>query len=160
MSKINQNHNKMTKKLFIIAIASTFLMTSCATIFTGTKDTIRFDSNPQGAKVYMDGLAVCRTPCTTQVKRSLSDKLAEIRLDGYETRVITLDRKFNTVSIVNLGFVIGWGIDAATGSLMKYDRKGYEIELEKDKRTSMIENPSKIEINTKTKIVEVFVAEK
>jgi hypothetical protein len=43
---------------------------------------------------------------------------------------------------------------------MKYDRKGYEIELEKDKRTSMIENPSKIEINTKTKIVEVFVAEK
>lgn len=150
----------MKSKLLILAIASTFLMTSCATIFTGTKDTIRFDSNPQGAKVYIDGLEVCKTPCTTQVKRSLSDKLAEIKLDGYETRVITLDRKFNAVSIINLGSLIGWGIDAATGSLMKYDKKGYDIELEKDNRTSLLQNPSKIEINTDTKIVDVYVAQK
>jgi hypothetical protein len=150
----------MKSKLFIIVLASTFFMTSCATIFTGTKDTIRFDSTPQGAKVYIDGLKVCKTPCTTQVKRSLSDKLAEMKLDGYETRVITLDREFNAVSIINLGFLIGWGIDAATGSLMKYDKKGYDIELEKDNRTSMLENPSKIEINTDTKIVDVYVAQK
>jgi len=150
----------MKSKLFIIVLASTFFMTSCATIFTGTKDTIRFDSTPQGTKVYIDGLEVCKTPCTTQVKRSLSDKLAEMKLDGYETRVITLDREFNAVSIINLGFLIGWGIDAATGSLMKYDKKGYDIELEKDNRTSMLENPSKIEINTDTKIVDVYVAQK
>ena len=150
----------MKSKLFILAIASTFLMTSCATIFTGTKDTIRFDSNPQGAKVYIDGLEVCKTPCTTLVKRSLSEKLAEIKLDGYETRVITLDRKFNAVSIINLTSLIGWGIDAATGSLMKYDKKGYDIELEKDKRTSLLQNPSKIEINTDTKIVDVYVVQK
>lgn len=150
----------MRSKLFIIVIASTLFMTSCATIFTGTKDTIRFDSTPQGAKVYIDGLEVCETPCTTQVKRSLSDELAEIKLDGYETPVITLDKEFNAVSVINLGFLIGWGIDAATGSLMKYDRKGYDIELEKDNRTSMIENPSKIEINTDSKIVDVYVAQK
>jgi hypothetical protein len=90
----------------------------------------------------------------------LSDKLAEMKLDGYETRVITLDREFNAVSIINLGSVIGWGIDAATGSLMKYKKKGYDIELEKDNRTSMLENPSKIEINTDTKIVDVYVAQK
>ena len=142
----------MKSKLFIIVLASTFFMTSCATIFTGTKDTIRFDSTPQGAKVYIDGLEVCKTPCTTQVKRSLSDKLAEMKLDGYETRVITLDREFNAVSIINLGFLIGWGIDAATGSLMKYNKKGYDIELEKENRTSMLENPSKIEINTDKKL--------
>jgi len=150
----------MKSKLLILAIASTFLMTSCATIFTGTKDTIRFESNPQGAKVYIDGLEVCKTPCTTLVKRSLTNKLAEIKLDGYETRVITLDRKFNVVSIINFGSLIGWGIDAATGSLMKYDRKGYEIELEKVNKTSLLQNPSKIEINTKTKIVDLYVAQK
>ncbi|MCP4551850.1 MAG: PEGA domain-containing protein [Bacteroidetes bacterium] len=150
----------MKSKLFTLVIASTFLMASCATIFTGTKDAIRFDSNPQGASVYIDGLEVCKTPCTTQVKRSLSDKLAEIKLDGYETRVITLDRKFNAVSIINLGSLIGWGIDAATGSLMKYDRKGYEIELEKNNKTSLLTNPSKIEINTDTKIVDVYVTQK
>jgi len=150
----------MKSKLFILSIVSTFLMTSCATIFTGTKDTIRFDSNPQGAEVYLDGLEVCKTPCTTLVKRSLSDKLAEIKLDGYETRVITLDRKFNPVSIINLGSLLGWGIDAATGSLMKYNKKGYDIELEKDNRTSLLNNPSKIEINTDTKVVDVYVTQK
>jgi hypothetical protein len=55
---------------------------------------------------------------------------------------------------------LGWGIDAATGSLMKYDRKGYDIELEKDNRTSLLKSPSKIEINTETKIIDVYVTEK
>ncbi len=148
----------MKGKLFILAIVSVFLMTSCATIFTGTKDTLRFDSNPQGAKVYIDGLEICKTPCTTVVKRSLSDKFAEIRLEGYETRVITLDRTFNVVSVINLGSLLGWGIDTATGALMKYDRKGYYVKLEKDNRTSLLQNPSRIEINTDTKIVNVYVA--
>ena len=150
----------MKSKLFILAIVTIFLMTSCATIFTGTKDIIRFDSNPQGAKVYIDGIQVCITPCTTSVRRSLSEKLAEIKLDGYETRVIGLSQEFNTVSIINLGNLLGWGIDVATGSLMKYDRKGYDIELEKDNRTSLLQNPSKIEINTETKIIDVYVTEK
>lgn len=149
----------MKSTLFILAMVSTFLMTSCATNFTGTQDTIRFDSNPQGAKVYIDGLEVCKTPCSTPVKRSIFNKLAEIKLEGYETRVITLDRKLNAVSILNLGSLVGWGIDAATGALIKYDRKGYEIELEKDKRTSYLYNPSKVEINTVTKHVDVYLAE-
>jgi hypothetical protein len=150
----------MKSKLFILAIVSTFLMTSCATIFTGTKDTIRIDSNPEGAKVYIDGIQVCKTPCTTTVQRSLSDKLLKIKLAGYETRVIGLTKEFNTVSIINLGNLIGWVIDAATGSLIKYDKKGYDIELEKDNRTSLLQNPSKIEINTETKIVDVYVTKK
>lgn len=149
----------MNKKLLILTVLTTFLMTSCATIFTGTKDTLTFNSKPEGASVYIDGLEVCKTPCTTQVKRSLSDKIAEIKLDGYETRVITLDREFNVVSVINLGSLIGWGIDAATGSIMKYGKKGYEIELEKDNKTSLLENPTKIEINTKDKNVAVYVAE-
>ena len=150
----------MKSKTLILVIALTFLMTSCATIFTGTKDVIHFDSNPQGAKVHLDGLEVCKTPCTTLVKRSLSEKLAEIKLDGYETRVITLDRKFNAVSIINLRCLLGWGIDAATGAIMKYNRKGYDIELEKDKKTTLLQNPSKIEINTRTKNVNVYVVQK
>ena len=136
-----------------------FLMTSCATIFTGTKDTIRFDSNPQGAKIYIDGIEVCKTPCTTQIKRTLSAKFVQ-KLDEYETRVVTLDREFNPVSIINLGSLLGWAIDAATGSLMKYDRKAYNIELEKGNRTSMLQSPSKIEINTDEKIVDVYVFQK
>ncbi len=152
-----KNIIKMKGKSFILAIVSVFLMTSCATIFTGTKDTLRFDSNPQGARVYVDGLEVGKTPCTTSVKRSLTEKFAEIRLEGYETRVITLDRTFNVVSVINLGSFLGWAIDAATGALIKYDRKGYFVDLEKDDENLLLKNSSKIEINTDTKIVNVYV---
>ena len=148
----------MKHKILFLALTITFLMSSCATILTGTRDTIRFDSNPKGAIVYLDGLEVCKTPCSTLVKRSISEKFAEIKLDEYETRVITLDRKFNAVSIINLTGILGWGIDAATGALMKYDRKSYDIKLDKEKRTSL-NNPAKIEINTNKKTVDVYVSE-
>ncbi len=132
------------KKVYILLAAIALTMTSCATIFTGSKDTLRFDSNPEGATVLIDGIEVCKTPCTTKVKRSLSDKLAEIRLENYETRVITLDREFNAVSVLNLGFLLGWGVDAATGALMKYDKKAYDIELE-SKEVVSLENIQRLE---------------
>lgn len=144
------------KKVYILLAAVALSLTSCATIFTGSKDTLRFDSDPEGATVLIDGLEVCKTPCTTQVKRSLSDKLAEIKLENYETRVITLDREFNAVSVLNLGFLLGWGIDAATGALMKYDRKGYDIELESKKVVSL-ENIQKLEFDTGEKSLNVYV---
>lgn len=148
----------MKKSIYILGATMLFL-TSCATIFTGTDDMIHFDTDPQGAEIYIDGLKVCETPCSSLVKRSLSDKQFEVKLDEYETRVITLDREFNTVSIINLGFVIGWGIDAATGALMRYDRKGYDLELRPVNRVSL-NNPTKIEINTKEKFVDVYQIQK
>lgn len=141
------------KSLFATAMAIVLLFSSCATIFTGTKDRIQFNSNPSGATVLIDGIEVCKTPCSATVKRSLSDKDAEFKLDGYETRIITLDRKFNAVSIINLGGLLGWAIDAATGSLMKYDRKSYDIQLDK-KMTSL--NANKIEIDTTNKTVAIY----
>lgn len=149
----------MKIKFFILTITVSFLMTSCATVFTGTEDPLRFDSDPQGAMVYIDGLKVCKTPCTALVKRNLSDEFAEIKLDGYETRVITLDKKFNAISIINLGFVVGWAVDAATGAIMEYDRKAYNIELEEEKKTSL-NNPTRIEIDTKKMLVDIYIAEK
>ena len=111
----------MKHKVLFLALTTIFLMSSCVTILTGTRDTIRFDYNPKGTIVYLDGLEVCKTPYSTSIKRSISEKFAEIKLDGYETRVITLESKFNAVSIINLRSVMGWGEDADTGALMKYD---------------------------------------
>lgn len=136
-----------------------FMMTSCATIFTGTRDTIYFDSDPQGATVYLDGLEICTTPCNYKIKRSLSEKSFEVKLDGYETRIISLDREFNMVSILNLGFIPGWAIDAATGAIMKYDRKKYDVTLKKIERISKIK-PSEIHIDTKNKVVAFHVIQK
>ncbi len=151
----------MTKNLLLgMLLCVSILFTSCATIFTGTKDVINFDSKPQGATVYIDGLEVCKTPCQASVKRSLDDTTAEFKLDGYETRVIKLDRKFNLVSILNFGGLLGWGVDALTGSIMKYDRKHYDLKMNKLAKTLSEERTLKIEINTKDKKVDFYVAKK
>jgi len=149
---------KMKKSIFAISIIS-LLMTSCATVFTGTKDKITFNSTPAGATIYKDGVEQCKTPCTILVKRSLGNSEIEYKLDGYETRLITLDKEFNVVSVINLGNLLGWGIDALSGAVMKYDKKVYDITLSKNNKTSLI-NPSKINFDTKKNVVELYVQTK
>jgi hypothetical protein len=147
----------MKKNIFLLAIA--FITCSCATVFTGTRDTISFNSTPEGALVFKDGLELCKTPCRIPIKRSLNDVDIEFKLDGYETRLFTLDKEFNIVSVINFGNLLGWAIDAVSGSIMKYDRKSYELELKK-KNLSFLENPREIHINTKQNIVDVYVMQK
>ncbi len=77
---------------------------------------------------------------------------------GYETRLITLDKEFNIVSVISLGNLLGWGIDALSGAVMKYDKKTYDITLSKNNKTSRIE-PSKINIDTKKNVADVYVIE-
>lgn len=122
----------MKTTLFSLAMISTLMMTSCATIFTGTKDNISFNSKPEGAKVMVKGLERCITPCTTSIQRSLNNEQVELQLDGYNTKTFALERKFNGVTLINIlvGGIIGFGVDAATGSMMKYDKKAYDLELE------------------------------
>jgi hypothetical protein len=116
-----------------VVLISTLSLTSCATILTGTSDKITFNSSPEGAKVLDAGIEKCTTPCTIKINRSLSEKTIELKKDGYQNKVIELDSKFNSISILNLFGIIQWGIDAATGSIKKYDTKVYNIELEPKK---------------------------
>lgn len=146
------------KKIATILLATTVLfMTSCATLFTGTKDRITFETNPAGATIYIDGVEQCKTPCTMLVKRSLNDTYVDFKLDGYETKMIRLSNEFNVVSVINLGNLFGWAIDAVSGAVMKYDRKFYDITLD-SKKTSTI-YPTKINIDTEKNVVELYVAE-
>jgi hypothetical protein len=54
-------------------------------------------------------------------------------LDGFHTRTFSLSKEFNAVSVLNLFGILGWAVDVATGSVMKYDQKAYSIELEEKK---------------------------
>lgn len=129
-------HTTNQRAFYAVAVAGLLSLQSCATIFTGTKDTIRFESQPAGAKVRIEGIDVGRTPVDAVVKRSISDKTATMTLEGYDSRTFELSKEFNAISILNLFGLVGWAIDAATGSLMKYDQKLYNIELEPGKTTS------------------------
>lgn len=116
---------------FILPIAMALVFTSCSTIFTGTSTPITFKSNVP-AKVEFDGVEMGQTPYTTKVKRSFNG-VVTMRAEGYESKNFELQKSFSAISILNLGNVLGWVIDLATGSINQYDKKGYEINLEKKK---------------------------
>lgn len=123
----------MKNKLSIVLSLSIALSTtSCATIFTGTRDPITFSSNPEGAKVFHKGIEKCTTPCTVKIPRSLSKQTVSFEKEGFEKKEVKLTKNFNAVTLLNiiLGGAIGVGIDAATGSLTKYSPKKYDVELE------------------------------
>lgn len=121
-------HNLSIVLLLGIALSTT----SCASMFTGTKDSISFTSTPDGAKVIHKGIEKCTTPCTAEIPRSLSKQMVTFEKEGFASKEVKLQKNFNAVTLLNIlfGGAIGVGIDAATGSLTKYSPKAYTVELE------------------------------
>jgi len=115
-------------KKFALLILLSFCF-SCATLFTGTTETISFNSIPEKASIQFDGFTVGTTPYTMDVKKSFNG-IVSMKKDGYETKQFKLQKSFNGVAILNLFGILGWGIDYVTGAMWKFDRKGYEIELD------------------------------
>lgn len=123
----------MKKQLLTTLLTGILLSaTSCATIITGTKDKITFNSTPEGAKVMHKGVEKCTTPCTAEIPRSLGKQMVTFEKEGFNSKEVKLTKTFNPVTLVNilLGGIIGLGIDTATGSITKYSPKEYKVELE------------------------------
>lgn len=111
------------------------LSTSCATVFCGSKAKVTFESNVDEADLVIDGRKYNNVtfPFTTKIKRGFDETIVKANKDGYEPQIIYIDKKFNPVSIINLGDVLGWGIDAATGAITKPEYKVYQIEFNMEK---------------------------
>ena len=123
----------MKIKNVFFTLTITVFMTSCATLFTGTKSSVQINSKPSGAKIMVDGIDRGETPSSIKLKRGFSGQTVTLKKEGYETRSFEPVQTFQPVAVLNLFNILFWGIDAATGSIMKYDPKFYEIELEPKK---------------------------
>lgn len=109
------------------------LFAGCATVFSGTHDTLTINSNPQGAMVFIDGLEYGRTPATFTLKRDAmrpNGKTVTLKKDGYRDRSFQLQKEFNFVSICNLGNAVFWAIDFVSGALFYYEPLVYTVTLE------------------------------
>lgn len=129
--------NKLCSLLF--CTASGLIFTSCATVFCGSRSKVTFDSNVpvESATLTIDGKkhTQVRFPYTTKVKRGFTDSEVKAETEGYETSRFTIYKTFNAVSVLNLLDLVGWGIDAATGAMMKPDQQSYEIMFVPVKKT-------------------------
>ena len=120
-------------KKLILKLSIVFLMSSCATLFTGTTEQITIDSNVKKSTVKFDGIKMGTTPFTSKVKKSF-DGVITVMSDGYEDERFQFQKSFNAISILNFSNLLGWGVDLLTGAINKFDMKGYDIELQKEKQ--------------------------
>ena len=97
-------------------------VSGCATIFSGTTQTIMIDSKPQGAYVEL-GPQSGKTPATFTLSKG-KDYTIEVRL-GSKKKMLALSRSFDAIGILNIFFWPGFIIDAASGAMTKYSPDTY-----------------------------------
>ena len=109
------------------------LFSSCATIFSGSKQRINFDSAPQGAKVVNNGKTIGTTPFTAKIKRKSTTSYTFSK-ENYQDENVVEQGRFNPTVIANvlggLSGGIGVGIDYATGAAWKYKNKSVYTQLD------------------------------
>ena len=119
----------MTKRFLALVIICAFLG-NCASIFKGTSNKVDFNSDPQGAKIYVNGNYMGDTPIKLKLE-SKGNYNIEFKLEGFKTKT------FNITNHVGAGWIILdiiFGlvpviVDAATGAWYELDQKNINAEL-------------------------------
>ncbi|MDB5416465.1 MAG: hypothetical protein JWR10_4800 [Rubritepida sp.] len=113
--------------LRIIALLGLVLTSACATITTGTSQSITVTSEPTQAicQVHREGLlvgAVNPTPGTLTVSRSSRDMTVRCERAGHQPGVAALPANFQAMTLGNIlfGGLIGLAVDASSGAISQY----------------------------------------
>jgi hypothetical protein len=92
----------------------------CALIVNGTTDSVRIESQPSGATIYVDGVATARTPAKFYISRGRVQSIT-LRKEGFEPANVHFDRHLDAGFIffdLLLTLGIGIPIDLATGAMV------------------------------------------
>ncbi len=129
-----KKHHNFNFLLILISITS-FLCTSCATVFKGSTDNVKFTSEPTGAAVYVNGKNMGKAPISLELKSNVTYKI-EFKLDGYDTKYEFLNKSLNAgylVLDILCGVFPAVIIDAVTGDWYNLDQENINMILEKSK---------------------------
>ena len=113
----------------VLAVA----LSGCATILSGTSQSITVHSDPQGAQARI-GHEAGRTPVTLTVPKGKEFNL-EVTVDRNK-RIFPLRKTFDTVGILNVFFFPGFIVDAVTGAMMKYEPSVVSVDFVNDSLAS------------------------
>ena len=122
----------MKKTIILCSLALVLLTSSCATIVSGSKQNVKFQSNPSAATIFIDEVEVGKTPFEIKLARK-SEHQVMIKLEGYQTYQTALTKKFNAWFIGNifLGGLIGLIIDPITGAIYNLTPNQINAQMQK-----------------------------
>lgn len=115
--------------LITIVAAGTFA--GCASIISGTTQEISFHSNPEGATVTVDGVALGKTPMRYPLKKSKHRSVA-FELDGYKKLSLPLDSRLAGWFWGNIVFggLVGSTTDGISGAANEYAPNQFMVTLQ------------------------------
>jgi hypothetical protein len=143
----------MKKVTFFTLILTALLTSNCATIISGSKQNIKFNSNPTNATIFIDEVQVGKTPYETKLERKREYEV-KIQLDGYKTYETKLTKKFNVWYFGNIVFggLIGLIIDPITGAI--YNLTPDQINAQMTQGTAFVESKNGLYIAVSLEIDE------
>lgn len=116
----------------VAVFAVTLLVVGCATVFTGTTDKITITTDPDDAKVYMDGRLVGTGKTTLNISRSGAPPSIKVEKRHYQPQEFAPKSEFNWVAMFNSTFVLSWGTDILSGAVVRYSKNKYHVQLVKE----------------------------
>lgn len=102
MAKSKSLSNLVKSATLASAIATT---SGCCAMFNNEKDTIRFNTTPPGATVYINSNREYQTPALIELDRK-RDHVALVRKEGYESEIRPIKRRASYWLYAD----IGWGL--------------------------------------------------
>lgn len=128
----------MKKTLTLIILLSfMFLMTHCAFVFKGERRDVHFNSEPNGARVFINGEFYGRTPVKLRLEPE-NIYVIEFRREGYEpvTRRLTNHIGAGWVILDVVTGLVPVLVDALTGSWYEFDQTYLNVILERQRELS------------------------
>ena len=120
----------ITKKMIKLPIAllGCFLISGCASMFGDNTRDVKVDSNPKGADIFIDGTRRGTTPAVVTLPSYIyGGKEIVLKKKDYSDQTITVNSKFQPVTIWNLFNGFGFIVDAATGDVLKIDPRDLNV---------------------------------
>lgn len=106
------------------------LLSSCATIMHGTRQTVGISSKPSNAEVWIDNKYVGHSPTIVELTRK-DNHIVKIELQGYQPYEVTLTRELSGWVAGNLVFggLIGLAVDGISGGLYQLTPSQVQAEI-------------------------------
>ncbi len=102
---------------------ATLALTGCATLFASGPDYVPVATNPPGAWVYLNGVAIGQTPTTLRLERGHPAQI-QIALPGFQPLVFERYSSINGffyLNIIWLAAIVPWVIDLVDGDWQRFD---------------------------------------
>lgn len=121
-----------------VAAVAVALLSGCATIVEGGKQSVYFTTDPDGAtcSIMREGQMLfhdVKTPATLELEKDKDELVITCEKDGYKKKVVHTDSTFQGWTLGNIlfGGIVGIGIDAASGAMNEYPSQ-VSIPLQKE----------------------------